>query len=260
MAAAPVAGKGEARAQRQCRILGSTLPLPAKIAYCETLYRHHGLPALFRITPFTQPPALDRVLGEHGYATFEPTLVQAASLEARPEPDALPDGIALTETDVTTFVDVIGDLRGSTRITACRPSRASRNYPWVSACVLRADDRIVCAAQIALEDDLAGVYDVVTAEAARGNGYAKWPARRCWRGRRGTARAPRTCRSVRTTRPHSRFIASSGSRRCTRTTTAACRANMRDERRDRLRWPSRWAGRCNGTACAWPRPNRAPVG
>jgi RimJ/RimL family protein N-acetyltransferase len=38
--------------------------------------------------------------------------------------------------------------------------------------VVRAGDRIACAAQIAIEDDLAGVYDVVTAEAARGNGYA----------------------------------------------------------------------------------------
>ena len=152
---------------------GSTLPLPAKIAYCETLYRHHGLPALFRITPFTQPPALDRVLGERGYAAFETTLVQAASLEARPEPDALPDGVALTETDVTTFVDVIGDLRGSPASQRAAHRERLENSPLGKRMiVLRADDRIVCAAQIAIEDDLAGVYDVVTAEAARGNGYA----------------------------------------------------------------------------------------
>lgn len=171
---------------------GSTLPLPAKIAYCETLYRHHGLPALFRITPFTQPPALDRVLGEHGYATFEPTLVQAASLEARPEPDALPDGIALTETDVTTFVDVIGDLRGSPASQrAAHRERLENSSLGKRMIVLRADDRIVCAAQIALEDDLAGVYDVVTAEAARGNGYAKvaCTALLAWAARHGARTA-----------------------------------------------------------------------
>ena len=41
---------------------GSTLPLAEKIAHCERLYARHGLPALFRITPFAQPAHLDAAL------------------------------------------------------------------------------------------------------------------------------------------------------------------------------------------------------
>ena len=152
---------------------GSTLPLPAKISYCEHLYRRHGLPALFRITPFVQPPDLDRVLAERGYAAFETTLVQVAALYARPEPDAWPNGVALAEPDVATFVDAVGDLRGSSAEQRAAHRERLENSPLAKhMIVVRAGDRIACAAQVALDDDLAGVYDVVTAEDVRGNGYA----------------------------------------------------------------------------------------
>ena len=95
--------------------------------------------------------------------------------------------------------------------------------------VVRAGGRVVCTAQIAVEAELAGVFDVVTAPDARRQGYATLACASLlsWAWQHGAA--PRTCRSVRTTRPHSRFIASSGSRRCTRTTTAACRANIDED-------------------------------
>ena len=41
---------------------GSSLPLAAKIDHCESLYAARGLPALFRITPFMQPPELETAL------------------------------------------------------------------------------------------------------------------------------------------------------------------------------------------------------
>ena len=64
---------------------------------------------------------------------------------------------------------------------------------------------------VALEDDLAGVYDMVTAEAARGNGYATRPSR----GAAGVGGAARRAHRVpagrvRTTRRRSRCIASFG--------------------------------------------------
>ena len=62
---------------------GSTLPVAAKIAHCEALYARHGLPALFRITPFVQPPDLEAALAARGYGTFEPTLVMARPLAVR---------------------------------------------------------------------------------------------------------------------------------------------------------------------------------
>lgn len=152
---------------------GSTLPLPLKLAYCESLYARHGLPPLFRITPFVQPPDLDHTLAARGYAAFDPTLVQAAPLDAGPELPALAAGVALTEPDAGTFVDIVGDLRGSpVQQRAAHRERLQHTLLPTRFVVVRAGDRIACAAQIAVEGDLAGVFDVVTAEEARGNGYA----------------------------------------------------------------------------------------
>ena len=36
------------------------------------VYAQHGLPLLFRITPFTHPGALDAELGARGYAAYDP--------------------------------------------------------------------------------------------------------------------------------------------------------------------------------------------
>jgi ribosomal protein S18 acetylase RimI-like enzyme len=152
---------------------GSTLPLPEKVAHCEDLYARHGLPPLFRITPFVQPPDLDRVLAARGYAAFDPTLVQAASLDAAVQPPAVPPGVALTEPDAGTFVDVVGDLRGSpAEQRAAHRERLDNSLLGKHMVVVCAGDRIACAAQVAVDGDLAGIYDVVTAEDARGNGYA----------------------------------------------------------------------------------------
>ena len=43
------------RARSVNAFFGSTLPLSRKIAHCERVYAEHGLPLLFRITPFVQP-------------------------------------------------------------------------------------------------------------------------------------------------------------------------------------------------------------
>src|SRR5436309_104821 len=42
----------------------SSLPIAQKIDYCVSFYRAAGLPPLFRLLPFSQPPELDRFL--HG--------------------------------------------------------------------------------------------------------------------------------------------------------------------------------------------------
>src|SRR5437764_5765320 len=63
---------------------GSSLPLSRKIAYCEQVYERRGLPILFRITPFVAPSDLDPILAQHGYAAFDETLVQVASLNRPP--------------------------------------------------------------------------------------------------------------------------------------------------------------------------------
>jgi len=54
---------GTARRARSVNAhFGSTLPLEAKIDFCEGLYAARGLPTLFRITPFIQPANLEAAL------------------------------------------------------------------------------------------------------------------------------------------------------------------------------------------------------
>ena len=48
-----------------------------------------------------------------------------------------------------------------------------QNSPLEKRCIaIRAAGRVVCTAQVAIEGELVGVYDVVTAENARGRGHA----------------------------------------------------------------------------------------
>ncbi|MGZ5080414.1 MAG: hypothetical protein ACXWHZ_13255, partial [Usitatibacter sp.] len=67
------------RARSVNAVYPSSLPLGAKIAYCERLYGTARLPALFRITPFSQPPGLDAELGRRGYGRFDTTAVESTA-------------------------------------------------------------------------------------------------------------------------------------------------------------------------------------
>ena len=152
---------------------GSSLPLAGKLAYCENVYARHGLPTLFRITPFVQPVDLEVALAARGYEAFGETLVQAVALERAPALPEYDDTVAVEAPDTPDFVDAVGDLRDST--PAQREAHCERlmNSPLGKRyVVVRAGGRVVCTAQIAVEGELAGLFDVITAPAARRQGYA----------------------------------------------------------------------------------------
>jgi GNAT superfamily N-acetyltransferase len=152
---------------------GSSLPLPVKIAHCAAVYAQHGLPLLFRITPFVNPRALDTILAAYGFVEFDETLVMATPLPVAAAARPLPAGSVLVEPGVPEFVDVVGDLRGSPPPQrAAHRERLAQSLLASRFVVLHAGERPVCAAQLAVDGDLAGVYDVVTVEDARGRGYA----------------------------------------------------------------------------------------
>jgi hypothetical protein len=68
----------------------STLPLEQKVEHCLRFYESIGLPAIFRVLPFSHPPELDAWLQRAGWDTFERTLVQHARLDALPALLAVP--------------------------------------------------------------------------------------------------------------------------------------------------------------------------
>lgn len=166
------AGKAK-RARSVNAFFGSALPLPRKIAYCESVYAQHGLTPLFRMTPFDQPSELEAALAARGYVAFDETLVQAAALPQPPEIPEAASNVAVEALGADAFVEAVGELRQSPASQREAHRERLANSPLDKRCVaVRAGNTVVCTAQIAVEDGLAGLYDVVTAEAARGNGYA----------------------------------------------------------------------------------------
>ena len=151
---------------------GSTFAVESKIAHCERVYAARELPTLFRITPFALPADLDDVLARRGYVVFQPTLVQIAALD-RP-PDCAVDGdIEFAAPAIGDFVDEVAALRGSSaEQRAAHLERLARTPLATRALVARHDGRTVGCGQIALDGDLAGVYDMVTDAAFRRRGVA----------------------------------------------------------------------------------------
>ena len=166
------AGKAK-RARSVNAFFGSTLPLPRKFEHCEKIYAQHGLAPLFRMTPFNCHADLEDALAARGYLAFDTTLVQAMKMDEAPAIPAAADDVDIAALEAAAFVETVGELRGST--VAQREAHRERleNSPLDKRCVaVSAAGRVVCTAQVAVEGGLVGVYDVVTAEDARGNGYA----------------------------------------------------------------------------------------
>ncbi len=176
---------GKARRARSVNAhFGSTLPLDAKIARCERLYAAHELPTLFRVTPFVQPPRLDDALERRGYLAFDPTLVQVVSLEADPgspadpvpssereSPGSPPAELACVPTDE--FVREVAALRRSTDVQRAAHLERLAAMPLAARTIVaRSEGRVVACGQAMLDGELAGIFDMLTDEAARGRGLA----------------------------------------------------------------------------------------
>ena len=165
---------GKARRARSVNAyFGSSLPLDVKIDHCERIYAERELPTLFRITPFVAPANLERALLARGYAPFDTTLVQALELDGTALPAPARGAVELVEASVDAFVDAIGMLRQSSTLQRDAHRERLGHSPLDGRHVLALLDGVaVGAGKTAREGDIVGVFDVVTAEHARGRGIA----------------------------------------------------------------------------------------
>jgi GNAT superfamily N-acetyltransferase len=149
---------------------GSTLPLARKIAHCEAVYARHGLPLLFRVTPFAQPSGLDDALAAHGYVAFDETLVQSLALEAPPATAASPD-LTLESPLPEAFVEAVGDMRGSPPAQrAAHLERIAQSPLDVTPVIAKRCGEVVGSGMVSIEDDIAGLFDIVVTPAQRRRG------------------------------------------------------------------------------------------
>lgn len=157
------------RARSVNAVYPSSLPLEEKIAYCERLYASCGLPAIFRLTPFSQPPALDRELESRGYRRFDVTSVQWAAID----PAKVDPGGAETM-ELAPWVEAVGSLRGSPAGHRDAHLRRLEGMPLPKRAVgLREGGRVIATGLAMVEDDCAGIFDVVTHPDARRRGHAR---------------------------------------------------------------------------------------
>jgi N-acetylglutamate synthase len=157
------------RARSVNAVYASSVPLDAKIAYCEKLYRQAALPAIFRMTPFSQPAELDAVLEKRGYLRFDTTAVEAAPID----PERL--GAATAEPmELGAWVDAVSDLRSAP--TTHRSAHLARlqGMPLAMRSVaIRSQGKVVATGLAIIEDDCAGLFDIITHEGARREGHAR---------------------------------------------------------------------------------------
>jgi GNAT superfamily N-acetyltransferase len=160
------------RARSVTALFGSTLPLSEKIAHCERLYERRGLPCLFRSTPFDAPPELDRELDARGYAAFDNTLVQIVSL-ASPPSFAPPADIEISVASASGFAEALATLEGApARQRSTRRAWLAQTPLPTRAVVARLDGRAVAVGQSSIDDGMAMIGSVATADDVRGRGIA----------------------------------------------------------------------------------------
>lgn len=154
-------------------VAAGVLPLADKLDHCEAVFAQAGLRPTVRITPFSKPAELDATLDARDYTRCDDTQVllrcDLAPCELPPAP-----GLSLERIGAARFAHVVGGLRQAS--LALRAAHAERlvNAPVpFSAWLLRRDGEIVACGQFALENDLAGLYDIYTAPPARGRGLAR---------------------------------------------------------------------------------------
>jgi GNAT superfamily N-acetyltransferase len=152
------------------------LGLDQKLALCRALFDEAQLPLFIRITPFSRPADLDRSLAAQGMHVVDDTRVMVCTALASIESEPLPEGVSLQRLGHAAFAQTVGQLRGSP--IAQQQAHAHRldlaPVPFEAWSLRRIDDGAVLACgQIAIEADMAGVYDVFTAVSERGRGWSR---------------------------------------------------------------------------------------
>ena len=160
-------------------VAAGRLPLDERLRHCLAIYAEGGLQPYFRITPFSLPTGLDEFLAERGMERIDDTRVMVASLDAgapalgesgEPSP-----ALNCRAVDADAFAEWVGRQRGSSPEARAAHAERIRQSP-VRYRALSIDDapgETIVGGQLAVEGELAGLYDIFSAEAARGRGLAR---------------------------------------------------------------------------------------
>lgn len=147
----------------------SSLPLPEKITFCESVYGDQSLPTLFRCPePFT-PENLINALLEAGYVSFDTTLVLGREIE---EPIGLPSGIEMREMEPDDWIQMRAELYG-------KPVKEFEFHAGILQVIvpekvlvgLFVGDQPVACGMGVVQGPLLGYFSILTGRSARRNRY-----------------------------------------------------------------------------------------
>jgi GNAT superfamily N-acetyltransferase len=163
---------GKAKRARSVSLLGAGIrPLDAKLAYCERFYASHAVPLLLRLTPFSQPAGVDAALAERGFGAFEDTRVMVAAMAAVPAAGVADGG--LLAVDRARFGDTLAKLHGlDPARAAVERARFAHSVGDAVHLVALDDGQPVACGSAVVDDDLVGLFGMVTAATHRGRGLA----------------------------------------------------------------------------------------
>lgn len=149
------------------------MPVAAKLALCEPVFAQAGLPLMVRITPFSEPAGLDSTLEAMGFQRFDDTRVMVLEDLSKLVVPSLPAGLSIQSVGLEAFAQRVGALRGSPLAQRqAHGQRLAQSPVPFRAYEMKLDGDVVACGQFALESDLVGLYDIFTAESARGRGLA----------------------------------------------------------------------------------------
>lgn len=146
--------------------------LPHKVRFCENLYAREGLKTIFRLTSIDDHRALDSYLEARGYRAQDTTEVLTLAMDQRP-PAAADFSLLPLESWLDAYAE-LSQLPGGNTGAAARALHAAilRGIPLPTAYAVLgpADAPLGCALAV-LEQDLVGLFDVVTRPDARRAGH-----------------------------------------------------------------------------------------
>jgi GNAT superfamily N-acetyltransferase len=150
-------------------LFGSSMDVDGKVDVCEKLYAEKGLQPVFRLTPFCSPPDLDQVLENRNYRKGDPTLV----LYRDSKSDNIPaPSVELRNEPLDDWIDIFCRLSESPVEKHQTHKEILQAIPARRFLASLADSgQIVACGLGVLENDLFGLFDLVTAPQQRNKGY-----------------------------------------------------------------------------------------
>jgi GNAT superfamily N-acetyltransferase len=150
----------------------SSIELAEKISYCERYYGQRGLPALYRLTAASTPPHLDQFLAELNYRRFDPTLVMGRELPSDGPDIAQRPRTDFVQLDCEEWLAVHRQLKEINRTDQNQHQQILQAIPGARCLgvVIHREKAVACGLGV-VEGDTMGIFDLVTAQEARRQGF-----------------------------------------------------------------------------------------